>query len=135
MFYSRPTVHQPLEADSISPEGSLEVQEYSFVDDPDEDFFCPVTYDVLLQPHLTMCCGKHLSQKAATRIRKEGVACPMCATPQCSTVLNKHFRRQVNNLRVFCFHKDRGCRWQGVLSSIEDHVHSCPMKNNLDSYA
>ena len=100
--------------------------EYSFVEEPSEDFFCPVTYGLLLHPHLTECCGNHLSQEAATKIQREGGACPMCTTTGFNTVLDKHFLRQVNALRVFCRHEDRGCDWQGELSDLERHVQSCP---------
>ena len=103
-------------------------QEYHFVEEPSKDFFCPVTFGLLLQPHLTGCCGKHLSQEATTRIQGEGGACPMCKKPHLSTMLNKHFLRQVNELHVFCHHKDRGCEWQGELSDLERHVKCCPMK-------
>ena len=105
-------------------------QEYHFIEQPSEDYFCPVTYGPLLQPHLTHCCGKHLSQEAATRIQGEGGACPLCKEPQFNTTLDKGFRRQVNQLRVFCLHEDRGCGWQGELSAFDRHVQSCPMKTS-----
>ena len=102
--------------------------DFHFVEQPPADFFCPVTLDLLLQPYQTNCCGKHLSQEAATRIQRGRRACPLCNEPHLTTVLNKHFRRQVNKLRVFCRHKDRGCGWQGELSDLERHAQSCPMK-------
>ena len=89
-----------------------------------------MTYGLLLQPHLTSCCGKHLSQEATTRIQREGGACPLCKTPHWSTVLNKHFQRQVNALHVFCRHEDRGCGWHGELSDLECHIQSCPQKDD-----
>ena len=94
-------------------------------DFPSEDFICPVTYGLLLQPHLTKCCGNHLSREAAARIQGEGGACPLCNEPHLNTMLDKRFRRQVNKLRVFCHHKDRGCGWQGGLSDLECHLQSC----------
>ena len=97
-------------------------EEFPFVEQPSEDFFCPVTYGLLLQPHLTACCGKHLSREAATWIQREGGACPLCKKPHLKTMLDKRFRRQVNELRVFCRHEDRGCGWQGELSDLECHV-------------
>ena len=106
-------------------------EDFTFVEQPSEDFFCPVTYSLLLEPHLTACCGKHLSREAATRIQREGGACPLCKKPHLTTVLNKHFLRQVNELHVFCRHEDKGCGWQGELSDLECHVQSCPMKNLL----
>ena len=103
--------------------------DFPFVEQPSEDFFCPVTYSLLLQPHLTACCGKHLSQDAATRIQEhQKGACPLCNEPHFNTILDKRFRRQVNELCVFCRHEHRGCGWQGVLSDLEHHVQSCPMK-------
>ena len=108
--------------------GYIVLEEFLFVKQLSKDFVCPVTYGLLLQPHLTACCGKHLSQEAATRIQREGGACPLCNEPQLKAMLDKHFLRQVNELRVFCRHKDRGCGWQGELSDLERHVQSCPMK-------
>ena len=104
-------------------------QDFLFVEQLSKDFFCPVTYGLLLQPHLTECCGNHLSQEATTRIQLgQGRACPLCNEPHLKTMLDKWFRRLVNELRVFCRHKDRGCEWQGELSDLERHVKSCPMK-------
>ena len=104
-------------------------EDFPFVEQPSDDFFCPVTFGLLLQPHLTSCCGKHLSQEAATRIQGEGGACPLCKRPHWRTMKNKGFQRQVNQLRVFCHHEDRGCGWQGELFDLERHVQSCPMRD------
>ena len=105
-------------------------EDYLFVEEPSDDFFCPVTMGLLLQPHLTSCCGKHLSQEAAARIQGERGACPLCKEQSWSTVLNKHFQRQVNSLHVFCCHEDRGCGWQGELAAFHHHVESCPMRDS-----
>ena len=100
-------------------------EDYPFVEKPSEDFFCPVTLGLLLQPHLTSCCGKHLSEESATRIQGEGGRCPLCKAPDWSTVLNKHLSRQVKELHVFCRHKEKGCWWKGELSDFTQHVQSC----------
>ena len=100
-------------------------EDYPFVEKPSEDFFCPVTLGLLLQPHLTSCCGKHLSEESATRIQGEGGPCPLCKAPDWSTVLDKHVRRQVKELHVFCRHKEKRCRWKGELSDFTQHVQSC----------
>ena len=105
-------------------------REYDFIEDPPNDFFCPVTLDLLLNPHQTTCCGKHLSDKAVTRIQKEQRACPLCKKQSLVAHPDIHFRRQVHELRVFCNHKERGCGWKGELSALEHHVESCPWKNS-----
>ena len=115
-----PSVSQP----RPSPE-----EDYLFAEEPSDDFFCPVMMGLLLQPHLTSCCGKHLSQEAATRIQREGGACPLCKKQSWSTMFSKHFQRQVKSLRVFCRHEDRGCGWQGELAAFHHHVESCPMRD------
>ena len=104
-------------------------EDYPFVEQPSDDFFCPVTMGLLLHPHLTSCCGNHISEEAASRIQREGGACPLCKKKDWSTMFSKHFQRQVNSLRVFCRHEDRGCGWQGELTAFHHHVNSCPMRD------
>ena len=104
-------------------------EDYLFVEQPSDDFLCPVMMGLLLHPHLTLCCGNHISEEAAGRIMGEGRACPLCNVQNWSTVLNKHFQRQVNSLRVFCRHEDRGCGWQGELAAFHPHVNSCSMRD------
>ena len=104
-------------------------QDYLFIEEPSEDYFCPVTTGLLLYPHLTSCCGKYLSLEAAIRIQRGGGVCPLCKSAEWSTVLNKELQRQVKSLRVFCRHEDRGCRWQGELRDFDKHVESCQMRD------
>ena len=54
-----------------------------------------MTCGILLQPHLTACCGEHLSKDAITRIEGESGPCPLCREPKLDAMLNKYFRRQV----------------------------------------
>ena len=109
--------------------GPFPEEDYPFVEQPPDDLMCPVMKTLLLQPHLTSCCGNHISEEAASRIQGEVGACPLCNATNWSTMLSKHFQRQVNALRLFCHHKDRGCEWQGELSDIERHVQSCYRKD------
>jgi hypothetical protein len=104
-------------------------QDCLFIEGPSEDYFCPVTAGLLLDPHLTSCCGKYLSQEAVIRIQMMEGVCPLCKSAEWSTVLNKELQRQVKSLRVFCRHEDRGCRWQGELRDFDKHVESCQMRD------
>ena len=112
IHYSRP---------ELSPERLSEKTDYLFVEQPSDDFYCPVVMDLLLQPHLTLCCGNHLSPEAALRLQREEKPCPFCVLPKWSTVLDKHFRRQVKSLRVYCNSKEKGCKWQGYMFDLEHH--------------
>ena len=102
--------------------------EIIFVDSPSEEFFCPVNSSLLLKPHLTLCCGKHLSEECANEIQEDGGSCPLCKAPDWSTVLNKHFSRQLKELQVFCNYKEKGCWWKGELLDLEHHVQSCAFR-------
>ena len=104
---------------------SLADDDYQFVEQPSDDFFCPVTMGLLLNPHETSCCGKHLSQEAAIRILKEGGACPLCNAANWATVLSKHFQREVKQLHVLCRYQDKGCKWKGELAAFQLHIQSC----------
>ena len=103
-------------------------EDYLFVERPPDDYFCPVTFNLLLKPNLTLCCGKHLSEECATRIQGEGGPCPLCKASDWSTVLNKHFYHKVNSLHVFCRHYEKGCWWKGALTGFEHHLQLCPFR-------
>ncbi|CAI8056920.1 hypothetical protein GBAR_LOCUS31003 [Geodia barretti] len=46
-------------------------KEFDFLERPSQDFFCPVSLELLLEPQLTSCCGHHLSLEVANRLQKE----------------------------------------------------------------
>jgi hypothetical protein len=114
----------PLPSGSLPQEYPL-AQEYPFVEEPSQDFYCPVTYDVMVEPHFTSCCGKNLSERAVFRIQREGNPCPLCRRSNWSTLLNKELQDMVGALRVFCPHVDRGCKWKGKLRQFDSHVEHC----------
>ena len=66
--------------------------DYDFVEKPSEDFFCPVTLEVLRDPFLTVCCGNHLSQEAAYQLQQDQKPCPLCKQPL-QAVPDKYFQR------------------------------------------
>ena len=100
-------------------------RDYDFVERPSQDFFCPVSLELLLEPQLTSCCGHHLSRDAATRLQREGKACPMCNEQEWNAVLDKYHRRRVHEVRVRCPHKGSGCDWVGEVNGLKRHADSC----------
>ena len=97
--------------------------EYDFIEKPSEDYHCPVTLEILTEPHQTLCCGSHLSQEAADQLKRERAPCPMCKDPNLNTVPDKFFKRQFNQLKVWCSKKALGCNWVGELGDLEKHLH------------
>ncbi len=45
--------------------------DYDLVEQLDQDYFCPVSLELLVEPHQTSCCGHHISQQAANRLIRE----------------------------------------------------------------
>ena len=96
--------------------------EYDFVEQPPEEYFCPVSFAVLLEPYQTRCCGNHLSQEAYQRL--QGQACPVCREENLTAVDDKFHKRKVLSLKVRCPHKAEGCEWEGELGSLEQHLNT-----------
>ena len=107
---------------------SADQRDYDFVEQPSQDFFCPVTLELLLEPQQTSCCGHHLSLEASSRLQREGKACPLCNETGWSTVLDKFHRRRVHELRVRCPHSGSGCDWVGEVNGVERHAGCCPKR-------
>ena len=103
-------------------------EEYDFIEQPSQDYFCPVTFELLLHPDQTTCCGHHISREAVVRIQKDKKPCPMCKEANLTIVPDKFFRRKVHELKVRCSHKEGGCEWVGDLGSYDDHVKKCPKR-------
>ena len=104
-------------------------QDYNFVEQPDQDCYCPVSLEILLEPHQTLCCGHHISQEAANRLTREGKHCPMCKSENLATHEDKYFKRSIiNKLKVRCPHKKSGCDWVGELGDLNLHSISCPKR-------
>ena len=99
-------------------------EEHDFVEQPSRDFFCPVTFDVLLEPYLTECCGHHLSETAYRQLQAQGKPCPVCKEEPLKAVKDKYHKRRVSSLKVRCPHKAKGCEWQGDLGSLEQHLNA-----------
>ena len=90
---------------------------------PDKKHECPVCLLLLREPHLVGCCGHHFCASCVDRIRSSGKTCPLCNSASFKTMHNKGLERDMlNELMVFCTYKDRGCDWNGVLGSLEQHT-------------
>ena len=104
-------------------------EDYHFVHKHSDDYYCPILSILLLEPHLTACCGKHLSEKTVRKIQhKHRNICPLCNTEPLITMKDNYFRRQVRESAVFCSNKSRGCKWVAELSSLKEHMEECCYK-------
>ena len=100
-------------------------EELDFVEQPSEDFFCPVSAEFLLNPYQTICCGHHLSEKAVNRLERDGKPCPMCKEGKLITMPDKFFKRRTGAVLIRCPHKARGCEWVGEVDVSQQHIEAC----------
>ena len=114
----------------VAPQTTTDLNniEFDFVEEPSQDFFCPVTLELLTDPHQTTCCGNHLSQKAANTLQRDGKPCPMCKDPQLATIPDKFHKRRVSEIKVRCPHKKGWCEWVGGINEVKQHSDSCPKR-------
>ena len=107
--------------------------EYEFVEKPSEEFFCPVTYEVLLDPVQTnLCCGNHLSRAVAEQLQAEGKPCPLCKKTPLKTGEDLFFKHKVRQLKVLCHNKSAGCRWVGELGGLDSHLKLGSLEGQCD---
>ena len=103
--------------------------EYDFVEQPDQDCFCPVSLGLLTEPYLTSCCGHHISKQVVDRLIRERKPCPMCKEENFTAQVDKFFKRKfINTLKVCCPHKKNECEWVGELGDLNNHSTSCPKR-------
>jgi len=95
----------------------------TFITPPSKDFECSNCLSVLREPYLTTCCGNHFCKVCVDKINNQ---CPVCREKPLNAVIDKYFRRQLNQLRVYCPRR-RGahgtrCEWAGELGCLEEHL-------------
>ena len=95
---------------------------YDFVEKPSQEFYCPITFDLLREPYQTDCCGNHLSKEAVTNLQGSREPCPLCKKSVLETHPDKFFKRKVNDLQVRCPNEGKGCEWVGELGSLDQHL-------------
>jgi len=93
-----------------------------FVEIPSEDFNCPICLGILQEPYLTACCGNHFCEVCIDNVKEGNNKCPLCQTMPFNGVINKHFKRKINELEVYCIHKQDGCKWKGEYGNLNQHL-------------
>ena len=96
--------------------------EWDFIEPPAADFDCEECHNVLREPFLTTCCGRHFCQACIDPVIKEGKRCPLCGEEELTAFLDKKTRRKIFSLDVRCPMWQRGCKWVGELRDRSDHL-------------
>lgn len=89
-----------------------------------ERYQCSVCMKLLRDARLTECCGQHFCDTCFQQWFEKNKTCPHCRAAECKSMLNKEKIRDVNQLRVRCTNREKGCAWEGELGGLKDHLQS-----------
>ena len=81
---------------------------------------------VIRDARLATCCGHHYCESCLrvwlnSRAQK---LCPQCRQINFQNVINLEKIRDINQLRVRCTNKEKGCKWVGELGALKHHLES-----------
>ena len=93
-----------------------------FVELLSEEYNCPICLGFLQEPYLTACCGNHFCKACIDSVKENNDKCPLCQAKPLNGVVNKHFKRKLNELKVYCTHKKEGCKWKGDYGKLNQHL-------------
>ena len=96
--------------------------DYDFVDQLPKSLKCSICLLTLRDPMVISCCGNHFCDPCIGRTKSNRKPCPLCNSPDFTTLLHKGVAREVNALRVYCPKKAQGCDWQGELGQVDHHL-------------
>ena len=94
----------------------------NFITQPSQDFNCPICLSLLQKPFLTTCCGGHFCEECAQKVKRQYNQCPLCKETPLNAVVDKYFKRQLEQLMVYCPQKE--CKWKGELGKVKQHLAS-----------
>ena len=118
-------IETPTTAETVE-RGGFEVE---FVERPPESLLqseCPVCLLVLREPYQVTCCGYSYCQVCIEQVQAEKNPCPMCNHTGFTVFPNKGLKRALYSVSVRCAYRGEGCRWEGELLSLEEHLNENP---------
>ena len=95
-----------------------------FVKDPPDHLQteCSICLGVLREPYLVDCCGYSFCRSCIEPIKSEHQPCPLCAVQFTTCIPDKRLQRTLNDLEVYCSHKEGGCEWVGQMRDLPQHL-------------
>ena len=88
---------------------------------------CTVCMDLLTNPYSTEC-GHTFCKSCILNWTKSTPSCPVCRK---SLKTIKHatiIQNIIDDMQVYCVHKEKGCSWSGKKSEIQKHLNVCSLQ-------
>ena len=112
-------------------EGGYDVK---FVEEPNvplktECLICQLT---LRDPYETECCNNYVCKVCVEEYKRRKADCFLCRK-------NLKYReapaqkRVINQLKVYCTHREQGCQWKGELGELDKHLNCYPYVKRIDT--
>lgn len=73
------------------------------------------------KPHQATCCGSIFCQSCLAKATTTANLCIACENPF-TTIKDKRIHQIVQQLCIICPYKPKGCKWEGQLLDIENHL-------------
>ena len=102
--------------------------EYTFVEPPPNRCICNICHYPSRDPYMTgHCCrGQTICKSCLDNwlVTSGANRCPVCSEAGASnnTYPNYPIEREVKSLHIYCTNKEKGCKWQGELNDINNHL-------------
>ena len=93
-----------------------------FIDPAPNMCLCMKCFLVARKLTLTSCCGESFCHACISKPMEKNKSCPEYGEEDITTYNQMKHQRQINNLRVYCSLKKRGCGWSGSLGQLEAHL-------------
>ena len=110
---------------AIATPNDIAGYDYEFVNTPPDRVICKICYLPSRDPYLSECCGHVFCKSCLDNVKKASAitnACPVCRDEEFTTFRNKAIDREVRWLHIYCTNKEKGCKWQGELNDINNHL-------------
>ena len=103
--------------------------DYEFVGTIASKYICGICMKVLRDAQLMVCCGQHYCQTClkewlSSDIQGRIKTCPHCRKESFQSVPNKEKTHEINEFKMHCIHRGKGCGWMGELGALKDHLDS-----------
>lgn len=105
-------------------ESGLAERNFSFVEQMPKEVQteCSVCLNILQDPYIVECCGHRFCKTCIEKVVHEDRPCPLCMSPKFQKLPDKHLQRLLNQRKVYCLLKNKGCDWVGEMDKLKRHL-------------
>lgn len=96
-----------------------------FVESPPDSFYCSICSSIMREPRIAECCGKNSCLFCVEPLTNRKEACPFCRATPLEVSVNRHVRNRINESKVRCPGKQKGCQVIEKVETISKHIDAC----------